>query len=267
MGVVWGLALATKITAIVLPVTLGLWWLIFHRGYSQLVRLVIMGLTAIPVFIMVWPWLYVDTLERVRTYIGFMTVNHYEFGQYYLGRFFLPPPWYFSFVMVWAVLPLGLTVLYFLGIVRSKMGKGDAGLGWLLLLSALMPILVISTGKSVVFDNERLIMVTFPFLAGLVGAGFGWMISGWKKLAAKMGKPLVAQVGIVALAALAFLPQLVTMVQLYPHYLSYYGESVGGVAGAARLGLETTYWCETFSLALPIINQQARPNDRVWSDP
>ena len=190
-----------------------------------------------------------------------------RFGQYYLGRFFLPPPWYFGFVMTWAVLPLGLTVLYFLGIVRSKMGKGDAGLGWLLLLSALMPILVISTGKSVVFDNERLIMVTFPFLAGLAGAGFGWMISGWKKLAAKMDKPIVVQVGIVALAALAFLPQLVTMVQLYPHYLSYYGESVGGVAGAARLGLETTYWCETFSLALPIINQQARPNDRIWSDP
>ena len=33
------------------------------------------------------------------------------------------------------------------------------------------------------------------------------------------------------------------------------------------MGLETTYWCETFSLALPIINEQAKPKDRIWSDP
>jgi hypothetical protein len=57
------------------------------------------------------------------------------------------------------------------------------------------------------------------------------------------------------------------MSRLYPHYLSYYGEGVGGLAGATRLGLETTYWCETFSLAFSIINEQAQPGDRLWVDP
>ena len=58
----------------------------------------------------------------------------------------MPPPWHFGFVMLWAVLPLGLTVLYGAGIARSGTGKRDQGLGWLLFLSALTPVLAIAAG-------------------------------------------------------------------------------------------------------------------------
>jgi 4-amino-4-deoxy-L-arabinose transferase-like glycosyltransferase len=267
LGLVWGLALATKINAVFIPVTFGLWWLIFRRDMKMFMRFVIMGVTAIPVFLLTWPWLYVKTIERLITYIGFVTVSHWEIGQYYLHQFFMPPPWHFGFVMLWAVLPLGLTVLYFVGIYRSGTGKRDEGLGWLLFLSALTPILAISSGKSMVYDNERLIMVAFPFLAGLAGMGLGWLVSSWQKLSEKWSKPVVSLSGIVVLVVLAFIPQVVTMVRLYPHLLSYYGEGVGGLAGATRMGLETTYWCESYNIALPIINEQAAPKDRIWADP
>jgi 4-amino-4-deoxy-L-arabinose transferase-like glycosyltransferase len=267
LGLLWGLALATKINAVFVPVTLGLWLLIFRRELRLFVRLIIMGITAIPVFVSVWPWLYFQTIERLTAYIGFVTDEHWEIGQYYLGQFFMPPPWHFGFVMLWAVLPLGLTVLYFVGIFGAGITKRDGGLSWLLFLSALTPILAISTGKSMVYDNERLIMASFPFLAGLAGVGFSWIVSGWGKLSVRWSKPLVSRGGVVILMALAFVPQLVTMIGLYPHYLSYYGEGVGGLAGATRMGLETTYWCETFNLAFPYINEHAQPKDRIWSDP
>jgi 4-amino-4-deoxy-L-arabinose transferase-like glycosyltransferase len=267
LGLLWGLALATKINAVFVPLTLGLWWLIFRREVRTFGRLIIMGLTAIPVFFAVWPWFYYNTLDRFTTYIEFVTTDHFKIGQYYFAKFYMPPPWHFGFVMLWAVLPLGLTVLYLIGIVRTGNGKRDGGLGWLLFLSALTPILAISSGKSMVYDNERLIMVSFPFLAGLAGGGFGWIVSGLGKLSERLSRPIVSRGGVVILILLAFVPQLVTMVRLYPHYLSYYGESVGGLAGATRLGLETTYWCETYSLALPIINEQAKPNERIWVDP
>lgn len=267
LGLVWGLALATKINAVFVPITLGLWLLCFRRELRLFVRLVLMGLTAIPVFFAVWPWLYHQTLERVITYIGFVTTNHWQIGQFYLGKFYLPPPWHFGFVMTWAVLPLGLTVLSLVGIIRAGRWKQNKGLGFLLFLSALTPILAISTGKSMVYDNDRLIMVAFPFLAALAGAGFGWLVSGWRKLTARVSSGVVRHGGVIILIALAFVPQLVTMVRLYPHYLSYYGEGVGGLAGATRLGLETTYWCETYQLALPILNEQAKPGDRIWADP
>lgn len=267
LGLLWGLALATKINAVFVPITLGLWLLIFRRELWLFVRLIIMGLTAIPMFIAVWPWLYFQTIERLTAYIGFMTDEHWEIGQFYLGEFFMPPPWHFGFVMTWAVLPLGLTVLYFVGIFSAGKARQDNGLGWLLFLSALTPILAISTGKSMVYDNERLIMVSFPFLAGLAGIGFSWVVLGWETLSARWSRPLVSRGGIVILVLLAFVPQLVTMFRLYPHYLSYYGESVGGLAGATRMGLETTYWCETYNMAFSIINEQAKPKDRIWADP
>jgi hypothetical protein len=49
--------------------------------------------------------------------------------------------------------------------------------------------------------------------------------------------------------------------------LSYYSETVGGIPGAARLGLETTYWCETYAAALPYLNEHAKPGDMIWVDP
>lgn len=266
LGIAWGLALATKINAIFIPITLGLWWLIFRRNLRLFVRFIVMGVIAIPVFFAVWPWLYVNTFEHLIDYIAFITTDHWKIGQYYFGQYYMPPPWHFGFVMAWAVLPLGLTILYLMGIARSIRGK-DSGLGWLLFLSALTPILAISTGKSMVYDDERLIMVSFPFLAGLAGIGFDWILSVVNQLSEKWNKPLVSRGGLILLIALAFLPQLVTMIRLYPHYLSYYGEGVGGLKGATALKLETTYWCETYRLALPIINENAKPGDKIWADP
>jgi 4-amino-4-deoxy-L-arabinose transferase-like glycosyltransferase len=267
LGLVWGLALATKINAVFVPVTLGIWWLIFSRRARLIVRMIVMGLAGLLVFVVSWPWLYVKPVEHFTDYILFITTEHWQIGQYYLGHFFMPPPWHFGFVMIWAVLPLSLTILYFIGIFRAGTGKHDSGLGWLLFLSALTPILAIAIGQSMVYDNERLMMASFPFLAALAGSGFGWIVSGWKKLSAHWGKPRVFPIGVAILATLAFVPQLMTMARLYPHYLSYYGEGVGGLAGATRLGLETTYWCESYTLAFPIINEQAEQKAKIWADP
>src|SRR5688500_2008165 len=95
LGLLWGLALATKINAVFVPITLGLWLMIFRREFRLFLRLIIMGVTAIPVFVAVWPWLYQDTWQRLTEYIAFVTTDHWEIGQYYLGQFFMPPPWHF----------------------------------------------------------------------------------------------------------------------------------------------------------------------------
>lgn len=267
LGVLCGLALATKINAAFVIITLGLWVLIFRRKLYLFIRLFIMGVTALPVFFIAWPWLYYRTIERITEFILFITVDHWEIGQYYLGQFFMPPPWHFGFVMLWAVLPITLTILYFIGIISAGIARQDKGLSWLLFLSALTPILAIAIGQTMVYDNERLIMVSFPFLAGLAGIGFGYLASSIEKLSGQLNKPNIVRSGIVLLALIAFVPQIISMIRLYPHLLSYYGESVGGLRGATRLGLETTYWCESYQLALPILNEQAQPGDLVWVDP
>jgi hypothetical protein len=169
--------------------------------------------------------------------------------------------------MIWAVVPLGLTFLYFLGLVRSIKWKQDQALGILFLLSALVPILAISTGQSMVYDNDRLLMASFPFLAALAGIGFSWLFAGLKKLTFMKNSIILRRVGFAAIISFVFIPHLVTMERLYPHFLSYYSQSVNGLSGATNLGLESTYWCETYQLALPILNEQAQPDDRIWADP
>ena len=267
LGVVWGIALATKINAIFLPFTLGLWWLIFNRKSKLFWRLVFMGLFAIPVFFVSWPWLYQHTIQRLVTYIGFVTVNHWQIGQYYLGQFFMPPPWHFGFVILWAVLPLSLILLFLIGVIQNRSGKRDNGLGWLFFISALTPVVVIAVSRSIVYDDERMYMAAFPFIAGLAGIGLSWLAIGLKKLSTRWNKAVLYPVGLTLLVLLAFAPQLITMIKLYPHYLSYYGEGVGGLKGATKMGLETTYWCETYAMTLDIINAQAEPGDKIWTDP
>jgi len=87
LGLVWGLALATKINAVFIPVILGVWTLIFRREWRVILRLVLMVLSAIPVFVAVWPWLYFNTIDRLSDYLGFITTDHWEIGQFYLGKF------------------------------------------------------------------------------------------------------------------------------------------------------------------------------------
>jgi hypothetical protein len=135
------------------------------------------------------------------------------------------------------------------------------------MLTALTPILAIALSKSVVYDNDRMYMVSFPFFAALAGIGFGWLVKtiqvwslNWKSLFLKRAI-------LVAVTLALFSSQIVTMIRLYPHYLSYYSEGVGGISGANKLGFETTYWCETYKLALPILNKQARLSDKIWVDP
>ncbi len=268
LGLVWGLALATKINALFLPPTLFLWALIFRRRWGLLVRIAAMTLIGIPFSFSIWPWIYPDVSARVTKYLEWITVDHWQIGQWYLGKLYIPPPWHFPFVMVWAVVPLSLTVLYWTGIVRAGWKRSEAdGLGSLLLFNALVPILALASGQSMVYDNERLFMPAFPFLAALAGMGFGWLVTGIRRAAGRLQKPRWAAPLIVLAVALAFLPQSIHLARLYPHLLSYYSETVGGLPGATRLGLETTYWCETYAAALPYLNAHARPGDVIWVDP
>jgi 4-amino-4-deoxy-L-arabinose transferase-like glycosyltransferase len=93
LGVVWGAALATKINALFVLPTLMLWALTepasnlrggVARGRLAL-RLVVAGAVGLPLFVALWPWLYHETLERLVAYVRFITVDHWEIGQWYFG--------------------------------------------------------------------------------------------------------------------------------------------------------------------------------------
>jgi len=267
LGIVSGLALGTRVNTVFILPTLFLWALIFRRKSYLLIRLILSALIGGMVFVGLWPWLYYDTANRIREYITFFTASNLGIAQYFLGRTQAPPPWNYPLVMLWAVIPLGTTILYFLGILRSFLRRRDRAFGAMLLINALVPLLFLAAGKILGYDDDRLFLPAFPFLAALAGVGFAWLVSLLKILFQRLHRPVFAPVLSAAAAVLFLATPVFGIVTFYPHLLSYYSEAVGGLPGAAKLGLETTYWSESYREAVDYINKYAQPGDSIWVEP
>lgn len=268
LGLLWGLALATKFYAIFVPYVFLLWVILFHRRRMLLVRGFVITLIGFPFSFAIWPWIYPDIPGRVWNYLGWVTIAHPKIGQWYLGEIHMPPPWHFPFVLMLAIVPLTLTVLYIIGMVRAgRNGREADRLGVLLVLLVLVPLVGLASGQSMVYDQDRIFMPVFPFLAALAGIGFGWLVMAIRRGAERFQRPrwAVPVTGVAFL--LVLLPQSIGLIRLYPHLLSYYSEAVGGLPGATRLGMETTYWCESYAAAIPYLNEHAKPGDMIWVDP
>jgi hypothetical protein len=193
-------------------------------------------------------------------------VNHYEIVQIYFNEMFSPPPWHFPILMTIAVVPLALMALAGSGAVRAVLGGARQPLAWLMILGVLASIVPFVTGRSQVFDNERLFMPVFPFLAALAGIGFDWSRTGIRTIVKAMERPEWARPAVAVLVALVFTPHLLVAAGMYPHLLSYYSKAVGSIWGARYLRLETTYWCEAYRTVLPYLNRRAAPGATVWAE-
>jgi len=264
LGVLWGVGLATKINAAFALPVLAFWIVLFARSWWRFLRLTIMAAIGPLVFVGLWPWLYYHTAERLVKYILFLTVDHWKIDQWYFGASYMPPPWHFPLVMLVMVLPTTLLVFAIIGLARGlRDRRADAPIG-LWALGALIPLLALMTGKSMVYDNERLFMPTFPFLAMLAGVGIDWALRRLRR--ALVQRPNIARAALLTIGIGAFAPQTAQALTLYPHLLSYYSETVGGLPGAVRLGMETTYWCETYAESFDYINANARQGAIVWAE-
>jgi len=271
LGIVWGLAIATKINALFIPpLILAIWTLIFQPRWYLLGRLALMGVVGVGTFILSWPWLYQNTFTRLRDFLNFFTVDRYSTEQFYFGNLYTPPhaplPWHFPFVMVIIVVPFFLVLLSAVGAFSSIKNKKEREFCGLLILGALVSVLVLSSGRSGVYDNERLMMPAFPYLAALAGLGFIRIIPIIQQFAENRKIKLTKTQIISLVTAAAFIPHLLLSFDLYPHLLSYYSEVIGGAYGAKVLQLETTYWCESYSKTLDYLNEHAPPEAVVWAE-
>jgi 4-amino-4-deoxy-L-arabinose transferase-like glycosyltransferase len=247
LGLVWGIGLATKINAAFALPVLGLWMLLFARRWGIFLRLTLMVATGPGVFLLLWPWLYFDTWKRLEAYIKFITVDHWEIDQWYFGV---------------SHMPTTLLILAIVGLVRGWRDRRESWPVGLWSLGALVPLLALTTGQSMVYDNERLFMPAFPFLALLAGLGLDWLLVGIPRFLAQRGR--IASIAAISIVLSAFAPQTIQSALLYPHLLSYYSETVGGLPGATSRGMETSYWCETYATTIDYINTNARQGAIVW---
>src|SRR5579872_488881 len=233
-GVIFGLALLTKVQAILLPLPVAAWAL-FHMRRRALALLAVWGLVGLAVFFAFWPYLWNAPIDHLRQYLG-RTTNRAVLYVWYIGEAIRDRdvPWHYPWVIFLTTVPLGLHVLGICGL------WGPGGRAWkspgslLIIACTIFPLFVFSVPGVAVYDGERLFSLVFPLWAILIARGAeqvrGTLVRLWS--------PKLASIAVGLFLAC----QSYGLLALRPCWLSYYNLAVGGLAGATKLGLEISYW-------------------------
>ncbi|MGQ0635066.1 MAG: hypothetical protein ACT4QC_10675 [Planctomycetaceae bacterium] len=251
-GVLLGLALLTKVQAILLPPPVALWALLVWRRRA-VVPLVVWGLVALAVLYLGWPYLLAAPIDHLQRYLG-RTTNRAAIQVWYFGQAMADRdvPWHYPWVLFATTVPLGLHLLGLWGVARIGTVARRSPRDLLVLTCLLFPLVVFSLPGVVVYDGERLFSVSFPLWAVVIGKGAE---AGREWLSRRM------QPGRAAAILMALLTcQGIGLVVAGPCWLSYYNLAVGGLGGASRLGLPTTYWGD--SLTRTLLRETAQAIDR-----
>ena len=255
-GLAWGLALATKFPAILIPLPLILWAHLFYRNRyaNNVISMLFLGPM---IMVATQPYLWHQSGLRIleflyeglsRGYRADANFLIYFFDQLYFTH---QLPWYYPFFLIGVTTPEPLVFLAALSLVSLIwVRKGTSAVA----LFALNALFILGLGLlpgAVLHDGVRQMLPALPFLAATAGAGF-YTLGEWLFSLAHRSTQLqtVAHlrgklVGVLGLLIL-FSPSL-DLYLCHPFQLSFYNRFVGGVRGAYQRGLELTYSMEAFT--------------------
>jgi hypothetical protein len=203
-----------------------------------------------------WPWLWHDTIPRLREYLAFHREHNWYNVEFLAHNYNQPPmPVSYPAVMTWATVPSVILLLAIVGIVlmlrrdatepatAEHTGSFSQPLpeGWCrhdglwLALFAAFPIVLISLPSTPIFGGTKHWITAYPF----VGLAAAW---GWEGLrrAAEL-PPRVARWAAHGWL-LVLLPAAWSTVHGHRHGISQYAPLAGGARGAADLGLQRGFW-------------------------
>jgi 4-amino-4-deoxy-L-arabinose transferase-like glycosyltransferase len=233
LGLLWGVALLTKVNGIFLAGPLLLWGLIGRRmRWSEVPALLAIGILT---FCAGWPWLWNDTVPRLSVYLLDKQVR-WIVPTFYMGQTFnqMYPPWHYPLVLTAATLPLAVVVGALIGgwvLVRERPRAA-----WWIGLHLLFTLGLACLPGVPRYDGTRLFLPAFPFVSIVAGVGLERLLR-WIASFPRLGWAGAAAVLVLAAASAVIGVRAAT-----PCLLSAYSPLVGGLGGADRLGFETTFW-------------------------
>jgi hypothetical protein len=240
-GVAFGLAVATKVTALILPFPLILWGQLYHRrDYGS--NVFAMAFLAPAVAVAVWPWMWTDTAVRLLEYLAYY-LTHQSTAVFFMGAshgYMRPPaPWHYPLTITALSLPEWALVFGAAGVLAAVGRAARRPAPVLFLLLAAAPLAVSSLPGAPKYDGERLFFPAFAFIALLAGGGFAAVVGRLTR-----GLEPQARQGIATLALMAILVWgIVDIMVAHPNHLNFFNRLVGGPSGAQNR-YETSYWGE-----------------------
>lgn len=245
-GVLWGLAMLTKIQGILIMVPVGIWGLCFWRLRS-IVPGALFGIAGFVTLLAFWPWLWNSPVEHLQEYLG-RTTDRSINKVYYLGETYIDHaddsrpelaeydvvPWHYPLLMFAVTVPLGFQFLGLLGLKVKPIGRLFDGPLQVILLCAFFPVALFCLPSVSVYDGVRLFLTAYPLWAIVIGRG-GAVAWEWLSVRAGLFGKIVWLTAFLG-------AQLGSMFVLHPCSLSYYNIGVLSLRGADDLGFEPTYW-------------------------
>ncbi len=244
-----GLALLTKIQAILLP-SLVFIWALWHWRSKAVIPLVVMLSVAAAVFLLGWPWLWQDFPGNLFSYFG-RTTERIALHTWYLNAVHddVNVPWHYPWVLLATTVPPGILVLAVWGMAVSRQTIMRDPQKSLFAGAVLAPVVLFSLPGVAVYDGVRLFLVSFPCLALFAGQGSCVLYEWMKSRTKRPGWVLAAVLG----------GQSVGLFFMHPYHLSYYSSLTGGLRGAESVGLEVNYWSDGLSRSMQTIIVQHVP--------
>lgn len=262
-----GLALATKFTGYLIPLSILLWLIAYGRSKRAITGAVIWGVGGLLVAWLLNPLMWHDpvreTLLLVRDSLS--RSESIPISSYYLGRVWgYQVPGHQAVVMTLITVPVSILVLSGWGVLTSARRWDSQPIGGLCMTQILFWLALMAAPGSPNHDGVRLWLPMFPFVAVMAGRGLASMaeVAGRR---VPEGRSVLA--GLL-LGGLFFIPAFAQTVRSAPTYLAYYNEVIGGTRGAARAGMEATYWLEAVSPAfLRQVEETVPPGARMSAWP
>lgn len=305
VGVAFGLAAAVKHNVLIAPAFFVLHWMLVEaKRPSRAVAGVrvpplplaffSMALLGPVVFVLHWPYLWPDVLQRVGRYLAFH-LHHEHYPILWFGDLLTEPPFpvSFPFVMSAVTVPVPVLTLFVLGAglatfvsarfvwrrfhgrendevtlvplgrpSRSGEREHSASPALLLLLNVAFPFALIALPSSPIFGGTKHWMNALPFLCVLGAWALEEGLARLARVLPQLSERRLA-LGFAALFALVVTPGFLITARVHPYGLSSYNELVGFARGAANVGFQRTFWGYEPRLVLPLINERAPAPRRI----
>jgi hypothetical protein len=293
LGVCYGLMLATKHNAILLPFALVAHYVIVSlwsqrgavgAGFGDRLRALGRGLRdtqplALPAMFVIgslvlvasWPWLWFDTFAHVADWMRFHFQHvHYNFE--YLGENYNAPPypWHVPVVTTLVTVPVVTLLAGAVGaaVLARRARRGEAAdparaPALLLFLSAgaaMGPFLLTTTP---IFGAEKHWAAAIPTICIFAGVGvvFAARLAVARLIEAERfsgaRRRVASAAAVAALGSVVVGAALVDTARAHPYALSHYNALAGGAAGGADLGMNRQFWGYAARGVLPELSRHA----------
>jgi hypothetical protein len=247
VGVAFGLALATKHNALLLPFALGIHYVVVgarDRG-----------------------WLWLDPIGHIKDWLTFH-LNHVHYNFEYLGENWNAPrfPWHVALVTTLFTVPAVTLVAALLGTCawiakRRVVAEPSRMPGLLLVLSAAASIGPFFLGSTPIFGAEKHWMPALPSLCIAAGVGTAWAARKLAMLVPPGGSVNHhLRIGVLAgTCALVVGAAAVETVTAQPYALTWYNAVAGGAPGGADHGMNRQFWGVAASGTLSVLREDHDP--------